>query len=149
MKQNESSQNIIHKQKLTSRHSLLTLQGATINNIMNYPVQFVSRALAESTTDRYEIVFAGRVVLTTDSLLIFELDSNNNAAPAFATHLSNVKKIKCGNLRSGHGNYTGGIVRIFGMFDRFVSERITLKIGLQYYQPLVAELKELLNGDGP
>ena len=125
------------------------MPGTAINNMM-YPVQFVARALADAETDGHEIVFTGRVVLAADQLLVFEYEEydNNNATPVFSTYLSNIQKIKCRPLSSGRGNYNGGVIRIFGLFDRFVVEGITLKVGLGRYKPLVAELKSLLNGDG-
>jgi hypothetical protein len=129
-----------------ARHSSHIARGKPINNMV-YPVQFVARALADAESDGHEIVFAGRVVLIQDHMLLFEYDefNNNNATPAFSTYLSNVKRIKCRPLRSGHGSYTGGVVRIFGVFDRFVSERLTLKIGQGYYRNLLDELKAKLN----
>jgi hypothetical protein len=113
---------------------------------MIYPVQFVSRARADEKTDGHDIVFAGRVVLTAESLSVFELvvDEGANETPEFSTHLSNIKSIKCRPLSSAHGNYTGGVVRVVGVFDRFVAERITLKVGEGFYKPFVAELKTLL-----
>jgi hypothetical protein len=114
-----------------------------------YTVEFVARALADAESDGLEVVFAGRVELTEDTLSVFELDDNSNdAQPAFRTHLSNIKRVKCGPLSSGHGNYQGGVIRIYGIFDRFVSERITMKMGSFYYQRLVADLKARLSREG-
>jgi hypothetical protein len=103
------------------------------NNMnMNYKIRFVTRALADAETDRYEMVFTSRVVHTEDIVLsIFEFDNySDNATPGFWTHLSKIKNIKCCKLSSGHGNhYLGGVAQIFGVFDRFVSEHITMKMG--------------------
>ena len=71
-------------------------------------------------------------------------DEGENEMPEFLTHLSNIKSIKCSPLSSAHGNYTGGVVQIVGVFGHFVAERITLKVGEGFYKPLVAELKTLL-----
>jgi hypothetical protein len=144
------SQTSVKTQKLTSSH-LLTLprENQQQHVFFQYTVEFVARALADPESDGFEVVFVGPVELTEDTLSVFELDDNSDdAQPAFRTHLSNIKRVKCGPLSSGHGNYQGGVMPIYGLFDRFVSERITMKMGSFYYQRLVADLKARLSRKG-
>ena len=112
-------------------------------------VDFVHRALASDESDGFEIVFAGKVELTDNKLLVFEYqdykEDRKNAKPAFQTYLFSIRNIKCRPSKSGHGNFSGGMVRIFGAFDRGPLDCITLKMGEYYHAPLVAALKAALN----
>jgi hypothetical protein len=116
-------------------------------------VDFVRRALAIDNKDGFEIVFSGKVELTHNKLSVFEYEdykeNPKTAKPVFETYLFNITSIRCSPLKSGHDNFLGGVVQIFGHFDHGTSERISLKMGKQYYDPLIAALKASLNRKRP
>ena len=124
---------------------------ASVNMVVLHvaSVEFVGRALASDEKDGLEIVFAGKVELTDNKLLVYEYqeyeEDRKKAKPAFQAYLFSISRIKCRPLTSAHGNFYGGVIHIFGVFDRGPLERIALKMGQPQYKPLVAALKASLH----
>ena len=109
-------------------------------------VHFASRAKIDAPNDGFHIVFSGILVLQTDRMLLFEKEDwdmhGNEAQPTFVALFDNIESIKCNKIRSHHGNFDGGKITMVGFFDRPFPERITMKMDIPSFGPLVQALKE-------
>ena len=109
-------------------------------------VHFASRAKLDDPNDGFQMVFSGILVLQMDRMKLFEKEDwdikGNKAQPTFVALFDSIESIKCNFIRSHHGNFDSGKITMVGSFDRPFPERITLKMDIPSYGPLVQALKE-------
>jgi hypothetical protein len=97
----------------------------------------------------FDVVSFGVVALDETELKIFEREDFNldseSAQPMLSVQLSKITMLHLTKFRSEGGNYKGGLIRIVGVFDRSVEERLTIKMVLgQKHSELVALLKSYI-----
>jgi hypothetical protein len=96
--------------------------------------------------DGFDVVSFGVVALDEIELKIFECEDFNSdsesAQPVLSVQLSKITMLHLTKFRSEGGNYKGGQIRIVGVFDRSVEERLTIQMALgEKHSELVALLK--------
>jgi hypothetical protein len=97
----------------------------------------------------FDVVSFGIVALEETELKIFEFEDFNSdsesAQPVLSVQFSKITMLHLTKFRSNGGNYRGGLIRIVGVFDRSVEERLTIKMALgEEHSELVALLKSYI-----
>lgn len=97
--------------------------------------------------DGFHIVGHGIIELEENVIKIYDAEVyGSSAVPALTIHFTSITAVKFATFRSQESNYRGGVVRLDGVFDRQVRERLTFKMSLDEYSNLRIRLKALLQG---
>lgn len=130
-------------------YKLLLVFLPTMSFHNEFVVHFAQRGRADDRQTDFNIAFIALIVADQKALAVYEredvLDARAHGAvvePALQILFSDITVFKAkGRIRSEHSNHVGSMIRIYGTFDRGYQERITLKMGTDVYDRLMAFLE--------
>ena len=102
----------------------------------------------EFRSDGFQMVNRGIIEFVREArdLKIFEKeeysqDNFANNREVLCIHLSSITQVHFSRFRSHHGRFSGGQIKVIGIFDRQIEEKITLRMETSEYERLSQQLR--------
>mmetsp|Transcript_17026 Transcript_17026/g.27653 ORF Transcript_17026/g.27653 Transcript_17026/m.27653 type:complete len:120 (+) Transcript_17026:461-820(+) len=103
--------------------------------------------VGEPVGDGFYFLDTGFIVITEEDMkaTFYELQEwyYGSAQPRLQVDLKADIQIQCRVIQSRHGQYTMGRIRIVGVFDRGVTEMLTIRMSLEEYRRMKTLLVNL------